>query len=211
MSQVRGQIAMGANTVRAQQVGDVLVSQYRKTAIATVGAGTLTAAAITNGVIERTGPTAGYTDTFATAEQILQAAPLNTGDSFSLMIRNTVAFAMTAAAGVGIVLGTNVDIPASNCREYLLTVLSIGHTQILAATTTNASAVVSGLTPAQAALLMPGMGVTGTGIPASTNIIGVNSTTGTVTLSANATATATLVGLTFFPRVLVEGIFTAAL
>lgn len=211
MSQVRGQVDMGANMVRAQQAGDILVSQYKKTAIATAGAGTLTAQGVTNGVIERTGPVGAYIDTFPTAEQILQAAPLNVGDSFSLMIRNTVAFAMTAAAGVGIVLGTNVDIPASNCREYLLTVLSTGTTQIYAATTTNASAVVSGLTPAQAATLMPGMGVTGTGIPASTSIIGVNSTTGTVTLSANATATAALVGLTFFPRIQVEGICTAAL
>jgi hypothetical protein len=75
---------------------------------------------------------------------------------------------------------------------------------------TNASAVLTGLTQAQAQLLVPGMGVSGTGMPASGTIIGVNSSTGTVTLSGNATATGTP-AVTFFPRYDVKGLNSGAL
>lgn len=211
MTQTRVRIDGGANMMRPQAANDIVCSQFRRSPITTAGAGTLTAVAVTSGILERTGPVAAYIDTFPTAEQILLVNPsLNQGDSFSLIFRNTVAFAMTAAAGVGIVLGTNVDIIASATREYVLTVLAAGSTTIVQSNTTNASAVVTGLTPTQAALITPGMGVTGSGVPALTTVIGVNSTTGVITLSANATATATA-GLTFFPRIQVEGVYSASL
>lgn len=212
MSINRAQVDGGANNVRAQQSGESVLEQIRKTAITTVGAGTITAAALTNGIVERSGPVGAFTDTWAAAADILATSPtLSVGDSFTVVYRNLVAFAMTSAAGLGIVLGTQPDTPASNARKYLFTVLSTGAQQIFAASTTNANATITGLTPTQAATLMPGMGVTGTGIPASTTLLGVNSTLGTVTLSANATATGALVALTFFPRIQVEGIYTAAI
>lgn len=211
MGQNRGQVDGGANNVRAQQPGDVILSQLKITGLATVGAGTLTAAMVLGGIINRTGPVGAYIDTFPAASEILAANPqLGVGDSWTLIFRNTVAQAMTAAAGVGIVLGTNVDTAASLVREYLLTVLAGGVQQIFAANTTNANATLTGLTQAQAALLQPGMGVTGAGIAANSVIIGVNSTLGTVTLNNNATATGT-VAITFFPRIQLDGIESTTL
>jgi len=211
MGQNRAQVDSGANQVRAQQPGDVVLSQLKSTALATVGAGTLTAAMVLGGIITRTGPVAGYADTFPAASDILAANPqLGVGDSWSLIFINTVAFANTVAAGTGIVLGSNVNIAASLVREYLFTVLAGGAQQIFAANTTNASATITGLSQSQAALLQPGMGVTGTGIAASSVIIGVNSTLGTVTLNNAATATGT-VAITFVPRIQVDGVRSSTL
>lgn len=209
--QVRTRVDRGANMFSAQQPGECILSQRKFVANAGAAASTLTTAMVLGGIINRTGPGAGYIDTFPSASAILAAAnTLSVGDSFGLIFINTVAFAMTAAAGTGIVLGSNVNVAASLVREYLLEVLSTGTEQILQVTTTNASAVLTGLTPAQAAGLMPGMGVTGTGIPASTTILGVNSTAGTVTMSANATATGNVAG-TFFPRISVTGVRSSTL
>jgi len=62
----------------------------------------------------------------------------------------------------------------------------------ITATTASGSA---GLTAVSASGALVGMGVSGAGIPAGTTVIAVGS--GTITLSANATASATLVALTF--------------
>lgn len=211
MAQLKARVDTGSNDVRPQQPNEVVMSQYRYNAITTVGDGTWPAAQILSGIINRSGPVAGYADTLDTAANILAAAPqLTVGDSFSLFVRNTVAFANTVAAGTGIVLGSNTAIAASLVREYLLTVLGIGAAQIYQITTVNASAVITGLTPTQAATLSPGMGVTGTGIQALTTVLGVNSTAGTVTLSLPATASGTVAG-TFFPRIQVEGVRSSTL
>lgn len=211
MSQNRAQVDGGANNVRHQVAGDSILSQLQYSTLATAGDGAWGATAVMAGVINRTGPGANYADTIASAASLIAAAPvLSVGDSFTLLVRNTVTFANTVAAGSGIVLGSNTAIAASLVREYLFTVLSSGVETIMQAGTVNGSAVLTGLTSAQAEKLMPGMGVTGTGIPGSTTVIGVNGTTGAVTLSANASATGT-VGLTFFPRIRVDGVRTSTL
>lgn len=211
MTQNRAQVDGGANQVRQQQPGDIILSQLQQSQLATVGAGNLTAQMVLGGILNRTGPVGAYIDTFPDASAILAAQPqLGVGDSWTFIFRNTVAFAMTAAVGVGIVLGTNTATAASLVREYLLTVLSGGQQQILAINTTNASPVLTGLSPAQAALLQPGMGVTGAGIQAGSTVIGVNSVTGAVTLSLAATATSTVAG-TFFPRIQLDGIRSSTL
>ena len=211
MSQNRTQIDGGANNVRQQQPGEVVLDQFKLIPLATIGAGTLLPGHILSGVLNRTGPTGAYSDTWPSASSILAASPqLSVGDSFSVLVRNTVAFAMTSVAGSGIVLGANTDIAASFVRRYLLTVLGDGQDQILQITTTSASPVLTGLTPAQAVQLRVGQGITGTGIPANSYIIGVNGTSGAVTLNANATASATVAG-TFFARIKLDGLYTAAL
>ena len=101
-------------------------------ALTTVGAGTWLAAAIAAGIIRRTGPVGGYTDTTDTAANILtalagnaQAADLAPGSSFRLLFINTVAFAFTFAAGAGVTVGTGtLDVAASLWREYLVTILN---------------------------------------------------------------------------------------
>lgn len=203
-------------------------------AIATVGAGTWTGAAIANGIINRTGPVAGYTDTTDTATNILAAiagnapvADVAVGTTFRLIVRNTVAQALTFAAGTGVVVGTGtLDIAASLVREYILTVLSTQSLIIIQSNTTNASKVVTWVLPAGrsshaigpngAMNVQVGASVSGTGITAGTTVAGVTEglggTTG-VTLSANATATSAAGGtaLTFGPTVQIDSIRTSTL
>jgi hypothetical protein len=212
MSQNRTDISITGNQVRTQAAGDIIMSQIKLTAVSVAGASLLTAAAVLSGAISRTGPAAGYIDTFPDAAQICAACPdLNVGDSFELLFINTVAFANTPAVGLGIVLGANTPIAASAVRRLLFTALSIGVNNIAAVSTTNASAVISGIAATDLAKMAVGMGITGTGIPASTTILGINGTTGTITLSAAATATATLVAVTTFPRIQVDGLMAGTL
>jgi hypothetical protein len=120
-------------------------------AISTVGNGTWTGAAIATGIINRTGPVGGYTDTTDTSTNILAALAGNSyaadivpGTSFRLLFVNTVALAHTFAAGVGVRSGTGtLSTAASKVREYLVTVLNSTPQQTLQCNTTNASAVVT--------------------------------------------------------------------
>jgi hypothetical protein len=197
--------------------------------ISTVGSGTWTGAAIATGIINRTGPTGAYTDTTDSAANIVAALKGNNnavdivpGTSFRMILRNTVAFALTWAAGTGVVSGTGtLDVAASTVREYIVTVLNAGNTQIIQSATTNGSATVTFVLPVsgQVALpqnitgpgydIQPGMSVTGTGIAAGAYVLGVTQGVGGITgitLSANATATSSSVALTFGPRVQFDGL-----
>lgn len=94
-----------------------------KTAISTVGAGVLTAAAIVSGLIMRTGPTGIYNDTTATAAELLAAMDKpEIGESFDFTHVNGVAFAMTMVAGTGVTLAGVTANAASKVRQYRLTV-----------------------------------------------------------------------------------------
>lgn len=211
MSIARAQVDFGGNNVQAQPVGATVLAQLQYVNDTTVGAATIAVNAILAGITNRTGPTAGFTDTFPTADLLLAAQPeLTIGDSFTYIYRNTVAFAMTAAAGEGVILGSNVDIAASTVREYLLTVLGIGPRQIAQGTLTNASPNITGIPLAIAAQLKPGQGVSGTGITAGTFLLSVNAALGTAVMSANATAPGT-VAITSFPRYRVDGLRSSTL
>ena len=80
------------------------------TNITTVGNGTLTAAGLVGGVINRSGPTAPYTDTTDTAANIVAALPsFVSGATFFVRIKNSVGFLATLTAGSGVTLpATNV-------------------------------------------------------------------------------------------------------
>ncbi len=61
----------GAGIPRGVAPGDVpVVGKQFNLTLSTVGAGTITGAQMTTGVLVRTGPTAGYTDTTDTANTI---------------------------------------------------------------------------------------------------------------------------------------------
>lgn len=64
--------------------------------------------------------------------------------------------------------------------------------QAISVTTTSGLATLDALTPSQIATLAVGQSVTGSGIPAGTTIASINTSTFVVTLSANATASATV-------------------
>lgn len=216
--------------------GDLLLlGEAVNQSLVTIGAGTWTATQIVSGLIYRTGPTAGYTDTTDTAAAILAAlagnqpaAEVMPGTSFRLLLVNSVAFALTFAAGVGVATGVGVlNVAASTWREYLLTVLNATPSQIITCGTTNASAVVTFVLPPgmlslplgsvpnpQGVNITPGATVSGTGITAGTTVIGLTYGQGGitgVTLSANATATNNLVALTFGPTVKIDGLRSGTL
>lgn len=213
MSMNRAQVDAGGNFVRQQIAGDSLLDQTQVASITTAGAGTLTAAAMLSGCIDRTGPAGGYADTLDSADNLLAASPLlSGGDSFEFTYRNTVAFAQTLSVGEGAELsGSNTGISASSVRRYLVTVIAAARRQIYSVSMTNASPTLTGLTQAQAQTLIPLMGVTAaSGVPAATTLLAVNSVAGTVTMSANATVTQTI-ACTFFPRYNIKGLFQASL
>lgn len=211
------------NTVhRPSAPGDVFLSGEIIAPLTTAGAGTLTAALITSGIIRRTGPVGAYTDTTDTSTNILNALAGNTGNisnvmpgnTFRFLFLNSVAQAMTFAGGLGVIVGADVNVAASVNREYLVTVLNSTPQTLFGQDTTNASAALSfantGLSIqdqlARLDTIDVGMVVSGVGIPVNSTVIGINFATRVITLSANATATANNVGITFLPSVRIEGL-----
>jgi hypothetical protein len=210
-------------------------------AISTVGAGTWTGAAIATGIIRRTGPVGGYTDTTDTAQAIINALGGNgpgvdvvPGSTFHLLFINTVAQAMTFAAGAGVVVGTGtLGCAASLVREYLVTVLNSTPTFVATCSTVNANAVITFRNPgsdtqtcAPLGSVTPGMSVSGTNITAGSTVLGVTQGFGTdangksvsgitsVTLSANAsasTAAGVPVAITFSPTVQFDSLRSSTL
>ncbi len=96
----------------------------------TDGTGTLTAAAIVGGIITRTGETTAYTDTTATAAEI-DAAYLGTDSgAWILVIKNTVAFTQTLAAGTDVILAGQTVTPANSAGVFLVTSSAAGEVTI---------------------------------------------------------------------------------
>lgn len=200
--------------------GDVLIGgEQINSTLTTVGAGTILGNQLISGIINRTGPTGAFTDTTDSAQNIINSilsnvylatganTPLGVpvGTTFRVSYINSVAFAMTLAAGSGVTLGANTNVSASSVKDYLVTVTNGTPTQVYAATTTNASAVITGLNTAQTQNLSVGQAVSGTGIAANSVIVSVQPGVG-VTLNNNATASGQLVALTFSPTVRIDSL-----
>lgn len=116
MSVNRMQIDLGANFVRAQMPGDGVLDQTQVFPITTAGAGTLTAAAMVAGIVDRSGPSGNYNETLDTADNLMAANPqLSAGDSFEFWYRNTVAFVATLVVAEGAELVANTAVAASRC------------------------------------------------------------------------------------------------
>lgn len=231
---VRPCVIAGAGSERGHVPGDIIPSSIGSLAagaISTVGAGTWTAAAIANGLLRRTGPTGAYTDTTDTAANIIAAIKGNydtsntlCGVAFELVVQNTVAYALTFAAGTGVVAGTGtLDIAASKVRKYLVTILNDQPVVTLNGTVTNGSKVITFALPAGAASipmlgsgaelgyvqLTPGMSVTGTGIASGAKVDGITLGQGGFTgvhLDTNSTADGTNIQLTFGPSIRFDSI-----
>lgn len=93
------------------------------TNITTAGNGTLTAASLVGGVITRSGPTSGFTDTTATAAQIIAALPTGSpiGTSFLVTVTNNSAAGQTITGGTGVTVSGNNLISAISSVIYLIT------------------------------------------------------------------------------------------
>lgn len=99
------------------------------TAISTVGAGVLTAAAINGKIISRTGTqTAAFSDATDTATAILAMIPSASqviGESFVVRVENNTAWPETIAGGTGVTVSVITTLPANSWAEYLLTFTAI--------------------------------------------------------------------------------------
>lgn len=188
--------------------GDVMAGAELVGTLTTAGAGALTGALLANNILSRTGPGGAVADTVDSATNIINAISGSNlpqaGDTWRLRYINNVGFAITVTGVTGVTV-TNGVVNASSVKEFLLTVVNATPASVAVANTVNASAVITGMTAAQTALISPGQAVAGAGIPAGATVLSVQSGVG-VTLSANATATAVLVALTFTPVVSILGL-----
>lgn len=79
-------------------------------------------AAFQLGIYQRSGMTAGRSDTTPSAAAIIAANPaMNVGESFIVIVSVTVAFALTLVAGAGVTLAGKATIPASGFGVLLVT------------------------------------------------------------------------------------------
>ena len=96
-------------------------------ALTTVGNGTLLASAIATQIVNRSCPTAAFTDTTDTAANIIAAAlPGSLPFTFELKILNNTLFQQTLAAGTGVTLTGQTVVPASCIGEFLVTLNAAG-------------------------------------------------------------------------------------
>jgi len=209
--QNRAHLDLGANAVFLAQGGDIAMSQLRFTSDSTVGSSVISTTALLNGILNRTGSVGAYNATLPTAAQVLAAAPnLSVGDSWSFILRNTVAFAATMVAATGMELGADTAIVASAVREYLLTVLGAGPGATLIART-NTNTQLTNVAAVDIARVSVGQGVTGTGVAANTVIIGLDANQGIIYLNNATTATADNIAITTNPRIAVNGVRSSPL
>lgn len=88
---------------------------------AAVGA-TLTAAQLLTGLLNRTGPTANFTDTTDTAANLAAASMV--GSSFYIDIKNATPFTQTLTGGLNVTFSSNNIIDPNSVVEYLVQVIS---------------------------------------------------------------------------------------
>jgi hypothetical protein len=189
---------------RAAQ-GDLMGLAEIVATLATVGAGALTGALLASNILSRTGPAGAVADTVDTASNIINAVGNGaTGDTWRLRYINNVAFAITVTGVTGVTV-TNGVVNASSVKDFLLTLTCATPQAVVVGNTTNASAVVTGLTAAQTATLGVGQLVSGTSISGGTTILSIQPGVG-FTMSANATATGVNVALTANPTVSILGL-----
>ncbi len=97
------------------------------TADTTVGAATLTAAAVVGGLITRSGSTAAYSDTTPTPAQLASAiggVSPTYPNSWVLTIKNTTAFPETIVAGSGVTVSGQAIVPPLSSGQFLVTLTS---------------------------------------------------------------------------------------
>jgi hypothetical protein len=201
---------------RQLQQGDLLAGGEVMPATSTSTAVTLTAALLTLGNYLAS-PAGAATFTLDTAANLITGlinqmglGGIQNGTTFRFRIIITTAQTgtVTVTANTGVTVNRGA-IASNQTKEFMVTIANGTPAQTFTGMTTNASAVVSGLTAAQCALLTPGMIVTNAvnGLQGTT-ILGVNSAAGAVTLSGNANATSTLPGvaISFSPVVTLDGL-----
>lgn len=220
----RGTVYGGSVTERQAGPGDILGSGETIAALAADANSTITGAMIAGGILNRTGMTAGRTDTTDTAQLTLVALAGNDfalnvlpGTTFRFLYRQSVAFATTWAHGRGWVAGIGtLDVTASRIKEFLCRILNSTPEVTVNISTTNASAICTLDVPQAPGTITPGMLVTAANVTAGTKVAGVSyGKTSTrdntdkicgFTLDAAATGTAAGTSSIFSPVIEINGL-----
>jgi len=211
----------GVNTGDMIMPGDTQIHARNMQTITSASAVTITATQLLSGNIMRSGPLVGYTDVLPTAVNVLaglnggSVADITPGAAFDCRITNNTGTVETLTLGTGMVAGQGsiASIAANSWRDFQFDVTSNQAPLTVIANTTSGSAVVTwSLPPGQTTLqqgnaynavnIIPGAGVSGTGITAGTTNLGLTAGVGGsigATLSGTATATGTNIALTFGP------------
>ena len=197
---------------RRIQRGDTLAGAEVIPATIATNAITITGTQLASGLIQRTTTGAG-TDTIDTAVNIINAInggtgrPLQAGTTWRVSWVQTAAFTVTleATANTGVSL-VRPTVNASSSKEFLVTVVNGTPGATVVADTTSGSPVITGMNTEETVLLSAGMVVTNAvaGLQGST-ILSVNPGVG-ITLSGNASSTASNVAINFSPIIKIEGI-----
>lgn len=136
--------------------------------------------------------------------------PLDYASSFrrTFINNNTVAgvVTITAPATSGVTISGTATIAIATWREYKVRIINATPAAVIVATTTNASKVLSNISPDVLANVTPGMSAYGTGIGASAIVTAVDFNANTITVDVNSTATADNIAVTFTPTVIYENI-----
>ena len=122
MAGVRAVVADPGGLSRLGRAGDNRIELIVPQIIATDAVDTLTVAKLSAGLLAYTGFTAARVLTTDTAANILAAFPqLDIGDTVSMQIGISTAFAGTLAAGAGITLQGKAAVPASGAANLYFT------------------------------------------------------------------------------------------
>lgn len=198
---------------RQLMTGDTLAAaEVYPATIATTNV-TYTGQQLASGFIARS-PGGASVETIDTAVNILAAISgglgnvgVQNGITFRCRVQVTTAFAatLTATANTGITVTLGV-VNASSTKDFLITVTNGTPAQTVVANSTNASAVLTGMSLATTALLSPGMVITNAVVGTQGfTILSVQPGVG-VTLSGNATSTAANQAFNFSPTITIQGI-----
>lgn len=159
-------------------------------------------------IVAALAPQFGYNQNAAVPAGTPNYQAIPNGTTFRLRYIQSTAFAATiqATANTGVTVNRGT-VAASTSRDFLVTVNNGFPVQTYAANSTNASAILTGFSQAQLQTLSIGMVVTNAalGLQGAT-ITSVNMAAGTVTMSANANATALGTALTFSPVITIDGL-----
>jgi hypothetical protein len=131
-----------------------IVVQNVNSAVSTATGTTLTAAQIVGGIINRTGTSAGFTDTTDTAVNLVAAIGIPSaqiGFSFNFTIINNTLYAQTLTGGTGVTVSGVTVIPANTIVQYLVTYTAANTFTFVATTslpiTTKGTVTINGATP----------------------------------------------------------------
>jgi len=125
MGFLRALVSSAATLVRPARAGDGLLAFFTPVVVTADAAATLTVAQLAGGLIQFTGFTAGRVLTTPTAVLLLAANPdMDVGDSFTVIISVTTAFAATYSAGVGVTLAGRATTVANTYSIIVITKLS---------------------------------------------------------------------------------------